>query len=333
MIRSLVVLFFMFCSLILNAQHKINGLSMAGERNAITSEQIIRAKQETAANWMALTPYSFCSVSDPNLKFDQAWQWKGETSEGIAFAINAAHDAGISVMLKPHIWVKEQGWAGDLNYDESEWEIWQQAYKNYILHYARLSDSLDVEMFCIGTEIRNSVKKHPEFWKTLIKEVRSTYHGKLVYAANWDNYENVPFWNELDYIGIDSYFPLDSCRNVDYQKLQNAILNLGDQLKTFASVYNEQILFTEFGFRSVDYAAWNHWELPDEHQLDEENFNSLNQVNCYRAFFKVLWKQPQFAGGFVWKWHPSLNEQRFSNDFSPQGKPAVEIIKLWYEAF
>jgi homoserine trans-succinylase len=43
---------------------------------------------------------------------------------------------------------------------------------------------------------------------------------KLTYAANWDDFDKVPFWNELDYIGIDAYFPLSDatthrCWNLD----------------------------------------------------------------------------------------------------------------------
>jgi hypothetical protein len=32
--------------------------------------------------------------------------------------------------------------------------------------------------------------------------------GKLTYAANWDKYDQVSFWDELDFIEIQAYFPL-----------------------------------------------------------------------------------------------------------------------------
>jgi len=45
-------------------------------------------------------------------------------------------------------------------------------------------------------------------WYALIEKARSTYSGKLTYAANFDNYQNVKFWDKLDFIGINAYFKL-----------------------------------------------------------------------------------------------------------------------------
>lgn len=45
-------------------------------------------------------------------------------------------------------------------------------------------------------------------WRQLIAEVRERYSGVLTYAANFDQYELVAFWGELDLISINAYFPL-----------------------------------------------------------------------------------------------------------------------------
>ena len=74
-------------------------------------------------------------------------------------------------------------------------------------------------MFCIGTEQGSSVKESPEYWLYLIEEVRKIYHGKITYAGNWDNYKNCTFWNKLDYIGIDAYFPVTNAANPNSQQL------------------------------------------------------------------------------------------------------------------
>jgi hypothetical protein len=42
----------------------------------------------------------------------------------------------------------------------------------------------------------------------LIKKVRAVYSGKLTYAENWDCIDKVLFWDQLDYIGVDAYFPI-----------------------------------------------------------------------------------------------------------------------------
>ncbi len=47
-----------------------------------------------------------------------------------------------------------------------------------------------------------------ERWRRLVAGLRTLYPGPLTYAANFDQYEAVGFWDELDLIGINAYFPL-----------------------------------------------------------------------------------------------------------------------------
>lgn len=45
-------------------------------------------------------------------------------------------------------------------------------------------------------------------WEELIGRVREVYDGPLGYAANFDQYHDVGFWDRLDVMGINAYFPL-----------------------------------------------------------------------------------------------------------------------------
>ncbi|MEM6723389.1 MAG: hypothetical protein AAF598_05080, partial [Bacteroidota bacterium] len=45
-------------------------------------------------------------------------------------------------------------------------------------------------------------------WRTIIRSARQHYTGELTLAANFDNYREISFWDELDFIGINAYFPL-----------------------------------------------------------------------------------------------------------------------------
>ena len=47
-----------------------------------------------------------------------------------------------------------------------------------------------------------------EHWRRIISEVRKIYQGDLTYAANFDQYHLVAFWDQLDLMGINAYFPL-----------------------------------------------------------------------------------------------------------------------------
>ncbi len=45
-------------------------------------------------------------------------------------------------------------------------------------------------------------------WIELIRRLREVYSGPLGYAANFDQYPSVGFWQELDVMGINAYFRL-----------------------------------------------------------------------------------------------------------------------------
>lgn len=259
--------------------------------------------------------------------FNRGHQWWGEKTEGIRTTIRLAQAQGLKVMMKPHLWVKQQGWAGDfklLNPDKKD--LWMKSYSKYLVHFSKVAEAEDVTLLSIGTEVRHFVKEEPEYWRTLIASIRACYSGKLTYSANWDNYENVVFWKDLDYIGIDAYFPTSEAQMPQEDELDLLNQKVADQLALFSKENNRPIIFTEFGFRSMDYCTQGHWKVTSEH------INLAAQEAAYRSFLKTYWDEPWFAGGFAWKWHFNhLNAGGPSDtQFTPQNKPAQNILKEWY---
>lgn len=49
---------------------------------------------------------------------------------------------------------------------------------------------------------------HERYWRALIAELRGVYGGPITYGANFDQFEEVGFWDALDAIGLTGYFPL-----------------------------------------------------------------------------------------------------------------------------
>ena len=76
------------------------------------------------------------------------------------------------------------------------------------------------------------------YFKQLIKDVRAVYAGKLTYAENWDCYADVPFWSDLDYIGMDAYFPIAEGSNPSEQELEEGWSNLEQE---FAADYMQRL--------------------------------------------------------------------------------------------
>ena len=59
----------------------------------------------------------------------------------------------------------------------------------------------------VGTQLDRTLHFEDD-WRLIIATVRRYFEGTLTYAANWTDYEKVPFWDALDVIGIQAYFPL-----------------------------------------------------------------------------------------------------------------------------
>ena len=46
-------------------------------------------------------------------------------------------------------------------------------------------------------------------WRDLITRIRKRYSGPIVYASNWwGEYDRIAFWDAVDYMGINAFFPL-----------------------------------------------------------------------------------------------------------------------------
>ncbi|MCB9549123.1 MAG: hypothetical protein H6706_25250 [Myxococcales bacterium] len=50
--------------------------------------------------------------------------------------------------------------------------------------------------------------RYAAFWRQLAADTRRVFPGPIGYGANFDQFEEVDFWDALDFIAISSYFPL-----------------------------------------------------------------------------------------------------------------------------
>ena len=308
---------------------KINGANLEMPPQPIQQHDMdsLRALN---VGWVSAIPYAFIRKENPVVHFNTHGKWWGETIEGTAACIEMAHDAGMQVMMKPHVWVSGQGWAGEFEpQSEEDWKLWEDSYREYILTFAKLSDSLNVALFCIGTEYRKTSSKRADYWRRLINDVRQVYRGPITYAANWDEYHLVPFWDELDFIGVDAYFPLSEKARPTIEELKiNWEAKLED-LEQISIKHSRPILFTEYGYRSIEYTNSGHWNY------DEDTVKTSHdaQVVAYNALFESTWDKDWIAGGFFWKWH--FNNRGYEGgrerDYSPQKKPTESVIKNWYK--
>jgi len=106
-----------------------------------------------------------------------------------------------------------------------------------------------------------------QHWRRLIQETRQNYAGKLTYAANFDQYQTIGFWHDLDLIGVNAYFPLRSqshFQNKSHLKRQlvsgwRQILGDLEAFRLEQSITDKPVIFTELGYTRWDQNTLAPW--------------------------------------------------------------------------
>jgi hypothetical protein len=310
---------------------KINGVSFVASREPI-NETHINPVTNIKANYASIMPFGFIKeLTHPNIVYNTKRQWFGETEAGAKQYIESLKKRHIKIMLKPQLWVWRGEFTGGIKMNSEEnWKLLEISYSKFILDYARLAEDVHADIFCIGTELEGFIDNRPEYWRQLIAKIRTIYKGKLTYASNWNEYSRTPFWQDLDFIGIDAYFPVSTSKTPTIIECLNSWKLYTQTIKNTSEKYKKPILFTEYGYRSVDFSGKEPWK--SDRDMTVVNIDAQN--NTTEALFETFWHQEWFAGGFVWKWFHDYTKSGGEMDtrFTPQNKPAEAIIKRWYSS-
>ncbi len=346
---------------------KVKGLVFTGPGRGPLQDQMFSSMAQVGSNFVAVVPEATVYRQNLKVVYDFEGQWFGERKQATLEGIQLARQNGLKVMLKPHLtigwdlsdwespevdfqdslsrinYIQSQRafresqenriegtdyWRGALmTKNDQDWRVFTEQYERYILDYARIADSLKVELFCIGTEMKRTALEKPEFWSDLIARVREVYSGPIVYAANWDSYDKISFWSELDYIGVDAYFSLSKLRDPDFAVLKSGWETYRHKLQRLARKHGKPIILTEWGYQNEDYVGAEPW---DNNRFAEGNeLNNGAQRDAYKSMFESIWEEPWMKGVFVWRWSAYKGISRAPN-YSPRDKPAAEVLKDWF---
>lgn len=166
---------------------------------------------------------------------------------------------------------------------------------------------------------RQRLERH---WRQLIQQTRQVYAGKLTYAANFDQYQSVGFWDALDLIGVNAYFPLRSQPHFQsQQQLQQQLFSgwrqvLGD-LEAFRqdqSITDKPVIFTELGYTRWDQSTLAPWSYsgfslvgkPGQQEVilwTMQPTNDQERVLAVQALYKAVTRDyPKLLQGILyWK--------------------------------
>lgn len=289
--------------------------------------------------WLTLVPYiSQDEYDEPKIRVNFQDNDSTPRFRNLRRIKQLANTYQFKIMLKPHIWLSNTSggiWRSDIEMkSEEDWAKWFDSYENVMLSYARIAEELDIELFCIGTELKTPVMQKPERWLSFIRKVREVYSGKLTYGANWDaELRDFPFWAELDFIGVQAYFPIAKNRFPDLGELESGWQSHSASLKDLSERFNKPVLFTELGYKSTANAGIAPWEWNNLQNRFYMKISKKTQALCYQALFNTIWKEDWFAGLHVWQWHSRGKSEGENNDFGLEGKPALNVVaKGFYQS-
>ncbi len=291
------------------------------------SDESLKRLKETGADWASVlvTWYqSNCWSTDISRAANTP------SDESVVHAIRKAHELGLKVMLKLHLDLldtQDGSWRGEIGcVKEADWDKWFAAYTEYLMYYTDMADRENVEMLCVGTELTNTATVKGYVWREMIGKVRQNYKGLLTFAAHWDTYQDIRFWDMMDYVGINAYFPLSEELTPSYEVMKEAWKKWLDEITQFQLQVKKPIIFPEAGCSSADGAAIRPWEHAPVREV-----NLKLQEDYYKAMLETFWDKEWFYGLYWWYWGTNPNMGgKYNRGFTPQNKPVEKVIKEWY---
>lgn len=275
----------------------------------------LQAMIEMGSNAVAIVPYSFLRDAHSPAPIPIARFAGGENDEAVLSSCHHALEAGLYVLLKPQIWLGRGQWPGDVEMStEQDWHTFFSFYTYWIAHYALLAEIHRIDGLCIGTELSRTTLQRPHEWRYLIKRLRSLYHGHLTYAANWGaEFEGISFWSELDFMGLNFYYPLSDDSDPTDAQLHKAINEIFEHIGTIAEREKKRIILTEIGYPTTQAP----WTRPHDDSRDLP-FSPTARNRCFQALFDNLPNRSWLAGILIWKW-PTVKRPNRHN------QPSFEI--------
>jgi hypothetical protein len=293
-----------------------------------SSDESLKALRDTGADWVSVL-VTWYQNDCQSLEVKRMSEMT-PSDESVVRAIRKAHELGMKVMFKLHVDLLNQSdgsWRGEIgSTNEPDWDTWFKSYTAYIMYYAEMAKREKVEMFCVGTELTTAATTKGYKWRDLIKEVRKKYKGYLTYAAHWDEYMDIRFWDLLDYVGINAYFPISKKMKPSYEQIKAGWSVWVAEMEEFQQKIQKPVIFPEAGCNSCDGALIRPWEHAPRREI-----NLKIQEDDYKVITEIFMNKKWFYGMFWWYWGTNKDMGGPNNrGFVPQNKPAEQVIREAY---
>ncbi len=285
--------------------------------------KVLEPLKQLGVDSISVSPFAFMpGPGSPDLI-----RFRGESDEGISNVTSQAHRLGLKVMLKPQVWLRGGFYSGNIHFAaEADRKLWFSKYREWILHYATVAEQNHNDLLCLGNELGEMAGYERE-WREIVAAVRRIYRGPITYAAHWGSeFETVAFWDALDYIGLNNYYPLSRDGDVSAAALQKGAEDVVRRVEQVQRRADRPVIFTEAGFPSRHGAVREPWNEKLPAAID-----TAEQARGYEVVFRAFYSKPWFYGMYWWKWY-STGVGGGPDDpwMTPMNKPAAAVMARWY---
>ena len=251
---------------------------------------------------------------------------RASTPDADAFEAAAAQARarGMAPALKLHVDVDDGTWRGHIR--PADVDAWFAEYQALVETWAALAASAGAATLVVGTELAGTIE-HEAHWREVVAAARARFDGRIVYAASWDEAERAPFWDAVDAIGVNFYFPVASRLDPGRLEILAGWQPWLDRLESLHRRTGRDVVLTEVGYRSVDGAGMDPalWNTSPPIDVSE-------QADLYWAALAAVADAPFVRG--LWWWNYEVGAAGGPEDagYTPRGKPALGVLAQAWSA-
>ena len=285
-------------------------------------------------------------VADPNYT---------DSLSALGSTIAQAESLGLSVMVRPLIDFLNP--AESAPYSVGDWRqdyhptnvaAFFASYQQMIVAEAKVAQANGAQMLSIGAELDQLTgPQYLHYWTEIIDAVRAVFSGALTYSASWNTANEVSFWSQLNYEGIDCYVPLSNAAHPTLRQLVDGWLDpasptqdpgayseIGNQspiqyFENLSAESGKPLIFTELGYANDSGAAAApaaSGNSPDPQPAGEALPGVFRRLGSDPA---VRLSSAPISGSGTRMAAPNVGPG--IDSFSPQNSPAQHQAKLGFE--
>jgi hypothetical protein len=230
--------------------------------------------------------------------------------EFLAWLLDQAHQHQLRVLVTPVIELEQVSATPQRRtLSPSDPARWFWSYHRFLLHYARIAEAHHATCYAVGADLPDVLVQDAAAWSGLIKDVRKAFKGKLTYAANWESFDKVPFWGEVEEVSL---------------------AGVGELWTSAARANHEAVLaqrLREFGKRQKRTVLLSNLRSASSSAAGADKRGSMEQLDTVRGLYQRLQADSSVAGVYVAMSRPLPPAQSAPPHV---GSAAAQVLRHWY---